>query len=78
MVFCYQTGSDFYEKNVFNDWEKLLKLETEAKLYIQSTQNTDYLLWHTVDYVCSKILNHGLNHWLFLLLKFFGWKKNLI
>ena len=30
---------------------------------------------HTIDCVCSKMLNHGLNHGLFLsLFKFFGWK----
>ena len=38
-----------------------------TKLYIPSTLNTDYLT------VCSKILNHGLNHGLlFSLFKFFG------
>ena len=45
-----------------------------CKLYIPSTVNTDYLLWHTkiVCCVCS-ILNHGLNHGLlFSLFKFFG------
>ena len=30
---------------------------------------------HTIDCVCSKISNHGLNHGLlFSLFKFFGWK----
>ena len=95
------------------------------KLYIPSTLNTDYILWHTqlivyavgngdsklvglvakknekteawikviypkyskhwlstvahtIDCVCSKILNHGLNHGLlFSLFKFFGWKNIL-
>ena len=33
---------------------------------------------HTIDYVRSKILNHGLNHGLlFSLFKFFGWKNLL-
>ena len=33
---------------------------------------------HTIDCVCSKILNHGLNHGLlFSLFKFFGWKNIL-
>ena len=31
MVFCYQNWSDFYEKKMFNDWEKLLKLEAEGQ-----------------------------------------------
>ena len=50
------------------------------KLYIPSTLNTDYLLWyvHTINCVCSKILNHCLNHGLvFSLFKFFGWKNIL-
>ena len=35
-------------------------------------------LAHTIDCVCSKILNHGLNHGLlFPLFKFFGWKNIL-
>ena len=30
---------------------------------------------HTIDCVCGKILNHGLNHGLmFSLFEFFGWK----
>ena len=33
---------------------------------------------HIIDCVCSKILNHGLNHGLLLsLFKFFGWKNML-
>ena len=33
---------------------------------------------HAIDCVCSKILNHGLNHGLlFSLFKFFGWKNIL-
>ena len=33
---------------------------------------------HTIDCVCNKILNHGLNHGLlFSLFKFFGWKNIL-
>ena len=33
---------------------------------------------HTIDFMCSKILNHGLNHGLlFSLFKFLGWKNNL-
>ena len=33
---------------------------------------------HTIDCVCIKILNHGLNHGLlFPLFKFFGWKNIL-
>jgi hypothetical protein len=31
-----------------------------------------YTVVHTIDYVCSKILNHGLS---FSLFKFFGWKN---
>ena len=31
---------------------------------------------HTIDCVCSRILNHGLNHGLLVsLFKFFGWKN---
>ena len=46
----------------------------EAKLYIPSTLNTDYLLWHNC--VCSKILNLGLNHGLFHFSGFLGKKKH--
>ena len=37
-----------------------------AKLYIPGTLNIDLILWHTQLIVCSKMLNHGLNHGLFL------------
>ena len=39
-----------------------------AKLFIPSTLNIDlpYTEAFTIDFVCSKMLNHGLNHWLFL------------
>ena len=55
------------------------KFANGAKLYIPSTLNTDYLLWHTqLIVVCSKILNHGLNPgfsscmtWIVLTLNFF-------
>ena len=34
-----------------------------------------YTVAHTIDCVCSKTLNHGLNHGsLFPLFLFFGWK----
>ena len=47
------------------------------KLYIPSALNLSTLA-HTVDCVCSKILNHGLNHGLlFSLFKFFGWNNIL-
>ena len=37
-----------------------------------------YTVAHTIDCVCSKILNHRLNHGLlFSLFKFFGWKNIL-
>ena len=37
-----------------------------------------YTVAHTIDFVCSKISNHGLNHGLFFsLFKFFGWKNIL-
>ena len=41
-----------------------------SKLYIPSTLNTDYLLWHTQLIVCA-ILNHRV---FFSLFKFFAWK----
>ena len=38
-----------------------------TKLYIPSTLNIDlYTVAHTIDCVCSKMLNHGLNHGFFL------------
>ena len=40
----------------------------KAKLYIPSTLNIDlmYTVAHTIDCVCSKMLNNGLNHGLIL------------
>ena len=73
--FCppnFSNGYGICYQNCSNDWEKLLKFE----LYIPSTLNTDYLLWHIVDYVCSKILNHGLLVIIFTF-KYFGWKNIL-
>ena len=38
-------------------------LHSNPKLYIPSTLNIDLILWHT-----QLMLNHGLNHGLFILL----------
>ena len=49
----------------------LMTFTYTPKLYIPSTLNTDYLLWHTQLIVCSKILNQV---FLFSLFKFLGEK----
>ena len=65
---CLKSSPNFYES--WNDVQS--KLQRKPKLYIPSTLNTDYLLWH------NWLLNHGLNHGLlFSLFKFFGWKNIL-
>ena len=44
-------------------------------VYPKYSKHWPFTVAHTIDCVCSKMLNHGLNHGLFLLLfKFFGWK----
>ena len=48
------------------------------KLYIPSTLNTDYPLWLTQLIVCSKVLNHGLNHWLLFSIFNFFLVKNIL
>ena len=55
-------------------WQIMLKgdmysvhTEHSPKLYIPSTLNIDLdTVANTIDCVCSKMLNHGLNHGLFL------------
>ena len=42
-------------------------------LHPKYSKHLPYTMAHTIDCVCSKLLNHGLNHGLFLsLFKFFG------
>ena len=58
-----------------------IDLAIKAKLHIPSTLNIDFIFYlaYTMDYDCSEILNHGLNHGLFLsLFKLFGWKYILL
>ena len=44
-------------------------------IYSKYSKQWPYLLASTMNCGCSRILNHGLNHGLFLsLFKFFGWK----
>ena len=35
-------------------------------IYPKYSKHWPYTVAHTIDCVCSKMLNHGLNHWLFL------------
>ena len=42
-------------------------------IYPKYSKHLPYTVAHAIDCVCSKMLNHGLNHGLFLsLFKFFG------
>ena len=52
------------------------KGETASKvIYTKYSKHWPHTVAHTIDCVCSKMLNHVLNHELFLsLFKFFGWK----
>ena len=44
-------------------------------IYPKYSKHLPYTVAHTIDCVRSKMLNHGLNHGLFLsCFKFFGWK----
>ena len=64
--------TDWWEDDV-RMWQIMLKgdmysvhTEHSAKLYIPSTLNIDLdTVENTIDCVCSKMLNHGLNHGLF-------------
>ena len=50
-------------------------LHTDKVIYPKYSKNWPYLLAYVMGCDCSKMLNHGLNHGLFLsLFKFFGWK----
>ena len=45
-------------------------------IHTKYSKHWPYTVAHTIDCVCRKILNHGLNHGLlFSLFKFFGWKN---
>ena len=54
---------------LWNGWNIKARKDL-PKLYIPSTLNTNYLLWHPIGWLCSKI-NHGL---LFTLSSFLGKK----
>ena len=42
-----------------------VELSTKV-IYPKYTKHRPYTVAHTIDCVCSKMLNHGLNHGLFL------------
>ena len=44
-------------------------------IYPKYSKHWSYTVAHTIDCVCSKMLNHGLNHELFLSLFKFFWMK---
>ena len=55
---------------------QVIKVYINVKvIYPKYSKHWTYTLAHTIDCVCSKMLNRGLHHGLFLsLFKFFGWK----
>ena len=59
-----------------DEWSlKVLERGTRKVKYPKYSKQCPYTVAHTIDCVCSKMLNHGLNHGLFLsLFKLFGWK----
>ena len=55
-----------------------LSIQKLTVILIYPKYSKHYLLSYTIDFDCCKMLNHGLNHELFLLLfKFVGWKNIL-
>ena len=47
-------------------------------IYPKNSKHWPSTVAHSIDFVCSKVLNHGLNHGLlFSLFKFWGWKNIL-
>ena len=61
---------------VFHKWQMALVMLL-TKLYIPSmySKHWPYTVASTIDCVCSKMLNNGLNHGLFLSLFKFFWMK---
>ena len=56
----------FYEGNVFTS-ALLLSFSLEGKvIHPKYSKHLPYTVAHTIDCVCSKILNHVINHGLFL------------
>ena len=78
----------FHQKDYFNPARKTSKLKhiflilawlLTKVIYPKYSKHWLSTVAHTIiDCVCSKLLNHGLNHeLLFSVFKFFGWKNIL-
>ena len=64
------------EKHLF--WFMILQYLIKVIVYPKYSKHWLSTVAHTIDCVCSKILNNGLNHGLlFSIFKFFGWKNIL-
>ena len=60
--------------SVVQRWQEAseIYIDTEGKfIYPKYSKHYPYTVAHTIDCGCSKVLNHGLNHRLFLSLFFF-------
>ena len=63
-IFLRLNGFRIFAKVMYPKYSKVL-----------TNKHWPYLLAYTMDWDCTKMLNHGWNHGLFLsLFKFFGWK----
>ena len=70
-IWCYQNWVKRHSSQ--NSWSRMLW----TKLFIPSTMNICLMFWHTKWGLvcCTKMINHGINQWLFSLhFKIFGWK----
>ena len=67
-VICQNTHENLSPAVAFCSCFFLNNLDLSSKLYIPSTLNLNltYIVAYTIDCVCSKMLNHGLNHGFFL------------
>ena len=64
LFFCcfYQDYSTLLDHKSFYD---VIVLAGKV-IYPKYSKHQPFTVSHTIDCVCSKTLNHGLNHWLFL------------
>ena len=72
-----------YSSDFLRRQQKIMKYPSWFDVYFKDVYPKYSKHWlstvaHTIDCLCSKILNHGLNHGLlFSLFKFFGWNNIL-
>ena len=67
--------STVWDRTDFTTYNKVLTGAYCKVIYAKYSKHWPYTVAHTIDCLCSKILNHGLNHCLFLSLFNFSWME---